>query len=570
MKCWLKMVCGLMLVLPTTAAQAQGAHPLALPPVLLESMHGINGARIADHISFLSSDLLEGRGTIGRGGRIAAAYIATQFALDGIRPAAGGGRYLQTFQVDRIQTDPQTQLNLEPATGSPIPLKYGADDLVTDQTGASHTEIAAPVVFVGYGIDDPATGRDDYRGADVKGKVALMFEGLPPGLTEMHGLMLPDHDDGSIAEKLAQASKHGAVAALVIHENGDTLPTWAQLRNVLQQGTFVLPVDAQSSHLRVAGWIQADVARLLFAASGLSLNAELKAAANGSEARQLPVQLDANVLSTVTASTAANVIGILPGRSSGQAARDITLYAAHYGGLGQSDDGSRIYSGAVDNASGVGMLLELARGSALAAVRPPHPMLFVATAGDDDEIGVRYFVRHPPLSIGNISLAIDFDTVLPIGLVRSVVVSGVGAGRFKDQILAVAKTLNLRLEPDDSALISRRIIDQILPFAREGVPAITVNQGYEVSGYSREWVQKQLQDYRMTRYRQPADRFLAKMNFSGNAQLVRYALALGWTAGQLHNSRTANLSTVQDQASAIGNDHGAIPSTRSETTCSGC
>lgn len=563
---WLARHCViLILVVSASYAQVQAVRAASLPPVLSEALQGISGTRIADHMSFLASDFLEGRRVGSRGSEIAAAYIATQFALAGLRPAGPKGHYLQPFLVEKIWTAPETQLILKPKAGSPIPLKYGDDALVIDENGATEINLTAPIVFIGYGINDPATGENDFQKADLAGKVALMFDGRPPTGTPSSGLSLPHYDVAEVAYKLREAASHGAVGALIIHGPGYSNPSWAALRDSYGQGICVLTSN-ERHQLQIAGWIQADVARVLFEASAVKLKTMREAAETASfRPVQLPVQFGAHIVSKVTHSMAANVIGILPPRLPHQP-QEAVLYSAHYGGLGRSADGTRIYDGAVDNASGTGMLLELARASGMAALRPPHPMLFVATAGDDDQLGMRYFAQHLPFSAKRIGLAINFDTVPPIAPIASIIVTGANAGRFQGKVQTLAARFDLRMEDNNSVLAGYQVLDGILPLAQAGIPSIAVNEGNMFRQHTQNWGSRQLQNYRAHRYHRPSDRFSADMNLSGNATLVRYALALGWTMDpkrevNARNWRSGALSVTQDKETQPEN---------SMQTCSGC
>lgn len=545
--------------------QVQAVRAESLPPALSEALCGISGARIAGHMSFLASDLLEGRRAGSRGGDIAAAYIATQFALDGLQPAGSNGHYLQPFLVKKIWTNPETQLTLKPKAGPPIPLKYGDDELVIAENGATEISLAAPIEFIGYGISDPATGENDFQKADLAGKVALMFDGHVPTGTPSSDLSIPHYDVAEVAYKLKEAASHGAVEALIIHGPGNSNPSWTTLRDSYGQGICVL-MSNDRHHLQVTGWIQADVARVLFEASALKLKKMCEAAATASfQPIQLPVWLSAHIVCEVSHSMTANVIGILPPRLHHQP-QEAVLYSAHYGRLGRSSDGTRIYDGAVDNASGTSMLLELARSSGMAALRPPRPMLFVATASGGDQLGMRYFAGHLPSSIKDVGLAINFDAVPPVAPIASVIVTGAKAGRFQGKMQTLAVRFDLRMEDNNDVLVGHQVLDGILPLAQAGIPSITLNEGDIFRQHRRNWGLRQLQNYSTHRYHRPSDRFTAGMNFSGNAMLVRYALALGWT---MDPERKVSARNRRSETSSVTLDKETHPE-NSMQTCSGC
>lgn len=519
---------------PPAATQSAPAPAVAVsaPSPLDAALAGVSAARISDQVNFLSSDLLEGRAAGSDGAAIAAAYIATQFALHGLKPAADHGSYLQHVPLVNVTTDTSTQLNLAPASGAPIPLKYGDDVLVTDDADETSATLDAPIVFVGYGVTDTARHRDDYQGVDLHGKIALMFAGLPPS----DG----DHDDalaadgaGTPSAQFAAAERAGALGAILVYrEDPSHASPWSRLRDHLRGGRN-LPDSPDPDALHAAGWIHRDVARVLFAAAGLPMDQALSAAdSDGFKPITLPVHLQGQIISLRRHFTSDNVLAWLPGREPGPP-HQVVLYTAHYDHLGQYSgrDGVHIYNGAVNNASGVAMLLELAQALADAPQRPPHAMLFAATtAAEPGDLGAAYLAAHLPLRTKALALMLNFDTVPPIGLPEEVVVTNAARIRYTDVLREAAAALHLRVVPRAGAPAGGRGLQETLPFARLGVPALSINEGYKFAGHSREWGAAMLQDYHLQRDRQPSDHYRPEMNFTGNARLVRYGLALGWDA----------------------------------------
>lgn len=538
----LQVLCGIVLALAVGAAHAGANSAVAadngLPPAVDAAMARVSAAGISDHVNFLASNLLEGRATGSRGGAIAAAYIATQFALYGLKPMGDHGSFLQTLRLVGIVTDPQTQLSLDPTAGSPIPLKFVDDYMVTDETGEGSVDISnAPIVFVGYGIDAPELHHDDYQGADMHGKIALILAGLPLAATKTQ--LSPSaaaNDYGSASYKFEQAARQGATGAILIHLAESSPVSWPTLSDTLNQGKNFLAGD-KAPRLHAAVWIQADVARVLFAASHQSLDDAIKAADSSDfKPEPLPVQLNGKIVSTVRHFSASNVVGLLPGRdvvAPRQAApKQVVMYTAHYDGLGvvAGAGGGKIYNGAVDNASGVAMLLETAQAWASAPQPPPHAMLFVATTGGEQgELGARHLSRHLPLSARDLALVLNYDTVPPLGVPENVVVSNAQRSRFMSTVKSLADSLHLHLESGASPHAGDGVAET-LPFARIGIPAFSINEGFKFAGHPHQWGVVQLQDYRLQRYRQPGDKYRPEMNFRGNAKLVRYGLALGWVA----------------------------------------
>jgi Predicted aminopeptidases len=435
--------------LPAASASGSGLERV-LPAAVARAARSISARRIAAHVKFLSSDLLEGRGTGTRGGATAAAYIASEFQQFGLRPAGPGGHYLQPLQFVGVTPLPDTDFELVPARGSPIRLKYGSDFVVTDETRAPTDVLDAPIVFCGYGIDAPEYNWDDFKHADLRGKVLLEFANEPssdkagffdgPALTYY----------GRWTYKYEEAARRGAIGVLLIHRRDLAGYGWSVVENSWT-GEQSFPAASPPSPLMAAGWIQWDVARLLFAASGLDIDQMLQAA-NQSDFRPvpLPVQLDAHLYSGIRHYQASNVLGVLPGSEPGPP-RQVVVYSAHYDHLGThpGPDGTpRIYPGAVDNATGVGVLLELARTWAMSAQRPPHPVLFAALTGEEAGLlGSRGLLANPPFPPRDITLDLNYDALIPLGLPRTVHVTGAERTNFFPEVRRIAGLLDMQIEP---------------------------------------------------------------------------------------------------------------------------
>src|ERR1700726_2721922 len=230
----------------------------------------VDPEKIRAHVKFLSSDLLEGRGMGQRGSDIAAEYIATLFALDGLKPAGDQGTYFQEVPMVSVTTLPDTTLSLVPKNGEPLQLKNLDDFVIHNETQKEVADIDAPIVFVGYGITAPEYRWDDYKGVDLKGKVALLFVNEPPSDDPkfFKGKALTYY--GRWTYKYEETARHGAVGALIIHRTDLARYVCQVVRNSM--GT-------ERSHLRphgtpklqAASWIQLDVAKKLVALGGLDL-----------------------------------------------------------------------------------------------------------------------------------------------------------------------------------------------------------------------------------------------------------------------------------------------------------
>ncbi|HEY7617636.1 MAG TPA: peptidase M28, partial [Terriglobales bacterium] len=234
-------------------------------------MQKIEAEKIRTHVRFLAHDLLEGRGTGQRGGDIAAEYIATQFALYGLKPAAAGGTYMQKVPMVGITPASETTFAFVPNQGEARSLKHLDEYVAYDQTQQVESDIDAGIVFVGYGIDAPEYKWDDYKGADVKGKVLLMLVSEPPSDDGQFftGKALTYY--GRWTYKYEQAARKGAVGAILIHKTDMASYPWEVVRNSNSGEKSYLKLEG-SRKLKVAAWVQLEVARELVSNAGLNLD----------------------------------------------------------------------------------------------------------------------------------------------------------------------------------------------------------------------------------------------------------------------------------------------------------
>jgi Zn-dependent M28 family amino/carboxypeptidase len=513
-------------------ALSAGAFAQVVPPEVKKAEASIDPEKIRAHVKFLSDDLLEGRYPGLRGGNLAAKYIATEFALDGLKPGGDDGTYLQWINFVGMKVSPeQTTFALVPKKGSAIDLKFADDYTVQNEELTPSVNIDAPIVFVGYGVTAPEFGWNDYAGVDVKGKVILCIVGDPPSNDPKFfgGKALTYY--GRWTYKFEQAARMGAVGALIIHRTDLASYGWDVVRNSnTSEKTFLR--DDKVPPLAAASWIQLDVARKLFAASGLNVDTEMTAAGErGFKAVELPVRLKAHIESTVRRFQSPNVIGIVPGTKSGK--EQAAMYTAHYDHLGfvPGMKGDNIYNGAADNGTGCGILLEMARAWASMAMRPPHDVIFAAvTAEEQGLLGSEYLGQHPPVPAGQIALDVNYDMILPIGIPREINVNGAQRTSFYPVVQATARRFGLTIVPDPRPEAGGYYRSDHFSLSRVGIPAFSVDTGSLYEGHDRAWGEAQEKDYNEHRYHNFSDNYSPSMDFRGDAKLARFGMDLGWEA----------------------------------------
>ncbi|MGA2048759.1 MAG: M28 family peptidase [Terracidiphilus sp.] len=506
-----------------------------LPPVARAAAASIDPERIRAHVRFLSLDLLEGRGPGKRGAELAAEYIATQFALAGLEPAGENGTFFQKVPLFAVHTvEDKTTFSLVPATGQPVGLAYGSEIVSKDQTGQETADIDAPIVFVGYGITAPEYNWDDYSGVDVNGKIVLVLVNEPPSDEEkfFKGKALTYY--GRWTYKYEEAARRGAVGVLIVHRTDLASYGWEVVRNSQAVEKSYLQGDPDAT-LKAAAWIQHDVAQRLFTIAGLG-DLDLAIANAGKpgafHAVELPVRLRAHVESRVRRYISSNVLGRVTGATS---ANQAVLYTAHYDHLGIDPDakGDNIYNGAADNGTGCGILIEMARAFAQSPLRPPHSIYFSAvTAEEQGLLGSQYLGMHPPVPTANITLDLNYDMLLPIGVPRSVSLGGAERIDFWPTVKTVAKAFDLALLPEPTPGAGHFYRSDHFSLARVGIPAFSVDQGVLFEGHDEAWGRAQAEDYVANHYHQPSDEYRPDWDFRGNAKLARFGFVLGWLASE--------------------------------------
>ena len=516
------------------SAPADPAVPqvAGLPASAEQAMATVDPERIRAHVRFLASDLLEGRGTGQRGGDIAAEYIATQFALYGLKPAGDNGTFLQKVPLEGIATQEGSTLALLPASGPPIELNYHTDFVAMDNTGKQRDEIDAPLVWMGYGIDAPEFNWNDYQDVDVRGKVLLMLVNQPPSDDPkwFNGKALTYY--GRWTYKFEEAARKGAAGVILIHKTEMASYGWNVVRNSWSGDRSYLRNDP-APKLALASWIQFDAAQKLARACGLNLEEMIAAAGRrGFKPVPLPARVKATILSKVREFDSNNVIAKLPG-SDPKLKEEAVLYSAHYDHLGivPGMPGDNIYNGAQDNATGVGIVLEIARACAAAKQPPKRSLYFISvTAEEQGLLGSEYLGKHPPVPARDISLALNYDDVPTLGVPEEVNVTGAERTTFYPTVERTAQQFGLAIVPDARPEAGHYYRSDHFSFARAGVPAFSINEGDMYRGHDREWGKQQAEDYVAHHYHQPSDEYRPSMDFRGDAVMARFGIALGWEA----------------------------------------
>lgn len=488
------------------------------------------------HIKYLADDLLEGRGTGTRGGMLAARYIAAQFEALGLEPASPDGSYFQMVKMLGTRTDPATRLSFASANGQAAALELTFGDQFVAGTDLEQTElpVQGDIVFVGYGISSSDDNWNDYKGVDVRGKILLMLVNEPPPTNtepSLFGARALTYY-GRWTYKFEEAARRGAAGAILIHTDESAGYGWSVVRNSWTGERFSLMPDQQTPTLAMKSWINAESAQRITRLGGLDLE-QLRQAAASRDFQPVPIPLKMTTLlrSQVRQISSPNVVAIQRGSDS-TLRRQFVVYSSHWDHLGIRSDqpGDNIYNGAVDNATGIAGMITLAHAftsSASGSLRPRRSIIFIATTAEEQGLlGAEYYVRHPLVPLTDTVATINLDSLNVLGKTSDTIPLGAERSRLGPLVEEVARQNGLTVSPEASPEQGSFFRSDHFPFAKAGIPAISLLSGTRFVGHSEIWVTQQRAEY-ARRYHQPTDEYNPYWDLGGMVQQVQLAYAIG-------------------------------------------
>jgi Zn-dependent M28 family amino/carboxypeptidase len=482
------------------------------------------------HLKFLADDALEGRRPGTRGGELAARYIAAQFERLGLQPAGDSGTYYHNVPIITLTPSPTVRI----AGQSPAELAYRTDYVLWSMRNDTLTNTTGDLVFVGYGIVAPEYDWNDYQDVDVKNKIVVALVN-DPGLrdsTVFRGAILTYY--GRWTYKIEEAQRQGAAGILLVHTTESATYPWTTV-----QSSWTGPqvrIEEPPKSLLVAGWLSQDAAAILFRRGGQDLTSLMdQAARRGFKAVPLRVQLDATVRSAIQRSETSNVLGRWPGR--GPLANEVVLIGGHYDHFGISApvDGDSIYNGAEDNASGTAAVLTAAEAFARTGNRPARSIVFVGfTAEESGLLGSQALVAKPPIPLRRIAAILNLDVINLYGRTRDVSAVGMDQSSLAGVFTRAARAEGLNVTVNRDGLLRGFFFrSDHFPFARAGVPGLSLENGHQFVGQPANYGQQRKAEYTEKRYHQPSDEILPWFTYGGAVQqlrvIVRTAVAVADT-----------------------------------------
>lgn len=479
------------------------------------------GDRWWSHVQYLASDELQGRNTGSEGHRKAAAYVAGEFERSGLKPAGTSG-YIQPVKFDVNQLDEKESSLALVRNGKAEPLRLGTDAII-GMRGDVAERTEAPAVFVGFGLKIPEKGYDDLAGLDLKGKIAVLLAGGPasiPGPLKSHY--------SSMGERWKQLRAAGAIGIATIPNPKSMDIPWERMTVLRIQPAMTLndPQMNETRGLMLNLTINPEHADKLFAGTDHSIAEILKAADREQPLPRFPLAGTIRAVVKVKRSQveSQNVAGILPG-SDPKLKDEYVLLTAHLDhlGVGQPINGDNIYNGAMDDASGVASILEIARMLKDSNAKLRRSLIFLAVTGEEKGLqGSRYFAAHPTVNEKNIVADINLDMYLPLHALHYLEIQGLGESTLGDDIRAVAKQAGVEVQSDKEPQRNLFIRSDQYSFILHGVPALAFKFGY-LPGSPEERLHK---DWLKFRYHAPSDDVRQPVDKAAAAQFNEIILRL--------------------------------------------
>jgi len=504
---------------------------LAASGVLLAQTTDIAEDRIRAHVKFLSSDLMEGRGVGTRGERLATEYIATQFALIGAKPAGDRGTYFQ--RVPMVGATTQSSATLAAAGASQtVSFKWLDEFVGVSQLQQPVDQFDAEAIFVGHGIVAPEFQWDDFKGVDVKGKVLVLFTNEPPSEDPKFfgGPALTYY--GRWTYKYEEAARHGAKAVLIIHTTPTAGYGYDVVRSSWGKEDPQLKLAASQPALAFAGWLTKEAGEKLAGMAGKKVD-ELLSAANSRDFHPTPlgIRIRANIPTKVRQIESRNVAAIIPGSDAGLESQAV-IFSAHWDhlGIGTPVRGDSIYNGAVDNATGCAILMELAHAWAALEHKPRRSAVFLAVTAEEAGMrGSEYYAEHPIVPLGKTALDLNFDGFYPFGRTKDMEITGADRTTAWPVVQEAARRMNVTLKPEAHPEQGHYYRSDHFSFAHAGVPAFSINQGSDYYGKPAGYGEKVFQEFNEKHYHQPSDEYRDDWDFAGMEEAARFGFVIATT-----------------------------------------
>jgi Zn-dependent M28 family amino/carboxypeptidase len=504
----------------TKPASAEPAAVKLPPPPTTEA--AIRVEDLGAHIQILATDEFAGRQPGGPGERKTVGYLSREFERLGLKPG-NGDSYAQSVDMVEIVSEAKGPVSISYADGSSDSLVIGEDAVIQTLREDPEAEVSASdMVFVGFGVNAPELNWNDYAGIDVKGKTVVVLVNDPGFETGNDALFRGKAMTyyGRWTYKYEEALRQGAAAALIVHDDAGAAYGWEVVRNGFSGAEFDLPAAPDALQpLAIRGWISSAAAVRIFSKLGHDFPALRKAANEaGFKAIALDAKASMGVASRVRHARSDNVVGVISGSERPE---EYIIFTAHWDHLGRNFqtpvDG--IFNGAIDNATGVAALLELAEAFAKSPTPPKRSLMFLSvTLEESGLLGSKFYVQNPLVPLKDTVATINMDAIQVIGKTRDVVVIGFGNSELEDILKRKAEEQGRIIVPEPTPENGFYYRSDHFNFARAGVPSLYAKNGIDHVEKGEAYGRQVASDYVATRYHKPSDEYDPNWDLSGNQQ----------------------------------------------------
>ena len=517
----------------TTGAPPQSANPKAQPSV------NIDQKAILERINVLSSDEYEGRLPGTKGEELTVAYLTGESKKLGLQPGNPDGTYVQKVPLVGI-TGAQAQPFTVTRGGQKRTFKWSADVVAFTKRVQDNVSIAnSDLIFAGYGVTAPEYNWDDFKGVDVKGKTIIVLVNDP---------QLPDAADPSKLDakmfngqamtyygrwtyKYEKAAELGAAAVFIVHETATAGYPYPVVQGFLGERFSLVADDKNMGRAALEGWFSLDTAKAIFKMAGQDFDA-LKKQALSRDFKPVPLNMKASmgVRNAMRTIDSQNVVAKLEGADA-QMKDEYVIYSSHWDhlGVGEPVEGDKIYNGALDNASGVSTLLEIARAYTQVQPKPKRSILFLfVTAEEQGLLGSEYYATHPLYPLEKTAANINMDGVNQWGRTSDITVIGMGASDLDDYLRDAAAAQNRTLVPDPESEKGFYYRSDHFNFAKVGVPALYTDSGISFIGKDASYSKTKRDEYTNTDYHKPSDEIKPDWDLSGAGEDARLLFTVGY------------------------------------------
>jgi Zn-dependent M28 family amino/carboxypeptidase len=497
------------------------------------------------HVKTLSSDDFEGRSVGTHGGEVTEQYLVSEFQRLGLAPGNPDGTYLQAVPLSGHSSTPQASVR---ANGQTLDLRFRDDFVAWSYSRASHVEVKdSELVFVGYGVNAPEYGWDDFKGLDVKGKTLVVLINDP---------QIPDPKDPSRLDdtmfkgkamtyygrwtyKYETAAARGAAAVLIVHETKTAAYPWSVVVNSNSNENFDIDYGTDNPRFpKVPAWITTDTARQIFALAGKDFDTLKQAALQRDfHTQSLGARIDLTVDKTWRNIPSHNVLGKIQG-SDPKLRDEVVVYSAHWDHFGWNPSlagtkTDQVFHGALDNASGVAALLELARAYKALPIPPRRSILFIATTAEERGLlGAQYYATHPLVPLARTAADINIDGLNVHGRTHDVVVIGYGNSELEEILAKQAKRQQRVIVPDQVPEHGGFFRADHFEFAKVGVPSLYLGDGVNFLGKPASYGRSVIDHYTEYDYHKPTDIVRSDWDLSGAIQDMELLFRVGYEVAE--------------------------------------